>query len=453
MTFDAELKDLAGRAAQAHVRSDGFASLAVKARVRRARRVYRATVAVGTTAAVLAVGAVATAVVQRWPDAAPPAGTVAPTPDGTTVPTPGPDATAPALITDGVLAGWGDVGIDERTFGEFALAGSASAGGRAVVVGCGPSGVDVGGFPVWYADDAGTWVQADGTRAGWEPGNGCLMDVVASPHGYFAIATFGFLRSTDGSTWEVVADLPVDGPLYSPALFALGDRVTVLFSRASYAESTVAELWTTTDGVSWSQVTDGSAAVFDNGRVGDVLQVGDVLVAVGASPGGAYVPTAAAWISADGLTWERTTPSGEGFADDAMTGVVAADGGFVAVGTCTDTNQMCSWRSDDGRTWVPEDVPAEDIDPSMAYLHALAVTAVGGDVYAIGTAYDPESSASGELRLWHRAPGGTWERVDPGVVGAVPFGQVEVGGRVVGFWPLGAGTGPAGAARVLTPLP
>ena len=40
-----------------------------------------------------------------------------------------------------------------------------------------------------------------------------------------------------------------------------------------------------------------------------------------------------------------------------------------------------------------------------------------------------------------------------GAVCAVPFGQVEVGGRVVGFWPLGAGTGPAGAARVLTPLP
>ena len=135
-----------------------------------------------------------------------------------------------------------------------------------------------------------------------------------------------------------------------------------------------------------------------------------------------------------------------------MVAVVAADDGLVAVGTCTDMNQMCAWRSDDGRSWVPEDVPAEDIDPSTAYVQAQAVMAVGADVYALGTAYDSESSADGELRLWHRAAGGAWERVDPSVVGALPFGQVEVGGRVVGFWPLGADTWPTGAARVLTPV-
>src|SRR5665648_873745 len=101
MTFDDELRDLAGRAAQAHVRSDGFASATVKGRVRRARRVYRTTVVAGSVAAVVLVGVLGTAVAQRWPDPAPPAQTIGPSPE-----TPEPEETPvpPPLSVDGVLS-------------------------------------------------------------------------------------------------------------------------------------------------------------------------------------------------------------------------------------------------------------------------------------------------------------------------------------------------------------
>lgn len=443
MTFDAELHDLAGRAAQAHVHSDGFASGAVRSRVRRARRVYRAIVAGGTMAVIVAVGAGAVAVAQRWPDPAPPAESAVPTPDET-------DA-APELTTDGVLAGWGDLGVDAGVFGDVVITDAVSVGGRAVVVGCDQSGASGGRFPVWYSGDGVEWrgpsvadstLQIEGSAL-------CLDQLVTTSHGLFAAGPLGLFRSADGTEWGAV-ELPgyTDGTVN--AVFAAGDRVTVLVSRVSEAESTVADMWTTTDGQTWSQVTDGSAAVFDNGFVADVTAVGGLLVAVGSSPGGAYVPTATAWTSADGLVWQRTTPDGEGFADDAMGGVVAADGGLVAVGTCTDTNQLCAWRSVDGVTWVPEPAPVEDLDPSVSYIEAGAVAAVGDDVYAVGSAY-LEAAAVGEPRLWHRAPGGTWESLDPDVVGAVPFAQVEVAGRVVGFWP-GQGWPTGGSVRVLTPL-
>lgn len=456
MTFDAELRDLAGRAEQAHVRSDGFASLAVRARVRRARRVYRATVAAGTMAAVVAVGAVATAVAQRWPEPVPPAETLVPTPgptDEPILPSPTPDATDAPLVTDGVLVGWGDLGVDEAVFGGWALWESASRDGRSVVVGCDPAfevgAASIGGFPAWYADDATGWVQATARGVTSDAGSSCLQHVAATPYGFFATGSFGLVTSDDGTSWEAVELRPAHTNGYVAAVFAVGDRVTVFVSVASLNESTVSEMWTTTDGEAWTQVTDGTAAVFDNGGPADVVAFGDRLVAVGSSPGGAYVPTAAAWVSSDGLVWERTTPEGEGFADDAMVGVVAADGGLIAVGMCTDTSQLCAWRSTDGVTWEPEEVPAEDFDSSIGFLQPGAVTTVGDDVYAVGLQYVADTDT--EPRLWHRAPGGTWERLDPDVVGAVPFAQVEVAGRLVGFWP-GQGWPSGGSVRVLTPL-
>jgi len=453
MTFDAELRDLAGRAAHAHTRSDGFASLAVKSRVRRARRVYRATVAAGTMAAVVAVGAVATAVAQRWPERVPPAETLEPAPDATDapiLPSPTPDATdAPTLITDGVLVGWRDLGVDEAIFGPVAITDAVAVDGRAVAVGCDESDGDSGGFPAYFADDAATWTRASGATSAFDDQYACLDQVVSTPHGLFAAGVLGLFRSDDGTTWETV-ELPGYDHGWVDAVFAAGDRVTVLVGQASYAESTVAAMWTTTDGETWTPVTDGSAAVFDNGGVADVITFGDRLVAVGAQPGGEFVPTAAAWVSADGLTWERTTATGEGFADDAMVALAAADGGLVAVGWCSDTKQLCAWRSTDGTTWVPEAVPSEDLDPSVSYIQAGALTALGNDVYAVGSK-DVAASETFEPRLWHRAPGGPWERIDPETVGAVPFAQVDVGGRLVGFWP-GRGWPTGGAVRVLTPV-
>lgn len=449
MTFDSELRDLAGRAAQAHVSSDGFASLAVKSRVRRARRVYRATVAAGTMAAVVAVGAGAVAVAQRWPEPAPPAvTTVVPTPDATGIlPSPTPDVTdAPELITDGVLAGWGDLGVDEGIFGEF-FAESAERDGRAVVVGCDQGFDGPSGFGVWYADDASGWVQATAPTVTSDVGVSCVDHVVATPHGFFASGAFGLVRSDDGAGWEVV-DLPGYTSGYAVQLFAAGDRVTVFVSRPSLAESLVAEMWTTTDGATWTAVTDGSAAVFDNGGPADVVAFAGRLVAVGASPGGAFVPTAAAWVSSDGLLWERTTPDGEGFRGNQMLAVTEVDGGLTAVGTCS-VGQMCAWRSVDGVTWQQEEVPAEGVEASSGSVQPSSMTTVGGDVYAFGFW---SSGAATEERVWHRAPAGTWERLSSDVLGAVPLAQVEVGGRLIGFWP-GAGSSVGTPVRILTPLP
>lgn len=451
MTFDDELRDLAGRAAQAHVRSDGFASATVKGRVRRARRVYRATVVAGSVAAVAVVGVLGTAVAQRWPDPAPPAETVVPSPEPSPQPqetqTPPPDPVGP------VIDGWQDAMVDPEVFGGLYVTDSVSVDGRAVVVGCATTrGAD--GFPAWFADDAAGWTRASGPL-GDGTGSVCLGDVVATPHGLFAEGPLGLFRSDDGSAWvQVVLDPAPAGFGSVTKLFAVGDRLTVLVKRASLNESTVASLYTTTDGRTWSEVTDGSAAVFDNAGVAQVIATGDGLVAVGSSPGGEFVPTAAAWVSSDGLAWELVTPAGPGFEGAAMTAVAWDGTGYTAVGKCSfESGLMCAWSSPDGRVWTPDASPDEQVNAGVAYLQPTALTLVGADLYAAGFDFDasrPEAEQT-LAALWRKVAGGAWERVDAETVGVVPFARTEVGVVVVGFWP-GRGWPSGAEVRVLTPV-
>ncbi len=130
------------------------------------------------------------------------------------------------------------------------------------------------------------------------------------------------------------------------------DRVTLLYSRAAEAESTAATLVTTTDGLAWTTGPETSAALFDSSDVADVIRGGDGLLAVGASPGGEFVPTAAVFTSADGLEWRRVTPTTSDFEDKIMTAVAATPSGYVAVGgDFFETGLMTAWTSQDGISW------------------------------------------------------------------------------------------------------
>jgi len=205
--------------------------------------------------------------------------------------------------------------------------------------------------------------------------------------------------------------------------------------------------------VEWTEVSDGSATVFDNASVGDVIAAGDRLIAVGASPGGAFVPTAAVWVSTDGMTWQLTTPTGAGFEGAEMTAVAATSSGLAAVGACPfEVALMCAWSSPDGLAWTPEASPTGDVPREFGYLTPSDLTAVGDDLYAVGVDFDAARAEAEQSlpALWRRLAGGVWERVDVETVGVVPFARTEVDGTAVGFWP-GAGWPISTPVRVLVP--
>ena len=431
MSFDERMAGLAARAADAHATSDGFATETLKARVRRGRRVRATVAAAGAVAALAVVGVVGAAVADGL-RTAPPATPAPPEPEPseTTTATPTPTSTVP------VLEGWSDAGVPPALFSGVTFSGAVELGGRAVVVGCVSDPDSVPRFPAWVAEEPGAWVPATGPEPGLR-GGACLQSLAVSPYGLFG-AYPELYRSDDGYAWtRVDLGLPETNGFVS-AVWAVGDRVTALVLGAAEAESTVATLYTTTDGETWEEVDDARARVFDDGGVAAVVTRPDgSLLAVGSTPGGELVPTAAMWTSDDGLAFTLTSPRGEGFAECSAVDVTAVPGGYTAVGTCWDAGStwLVVWSSADGAAWSAPVLPPDAGGEAPGLLLDATVERVGEVTFVRGARYDADSGETVRA-LWRTEADGSWVEVAPDDVVPVPFHLVELGGRAVGFWSM-----------------
>lgn len=446
--FDTGLRELGERIGREHdeVLDDWTARMTV--RVRRGRRV-RAGALAGGLVAVLAVVGVGGTLLERRPAPVPPATSTVPSPAPTSSSAPTSEPSASLTGVD-VAAGWREAGVAPALFGDAVVTDAAAAADTVVAVGCDDQAASTGApvaAPIWTRD-GGEWTRV-GPIDSPVPGSPvtCVTQVAATPHGWYAVAWSALLHSDDGVTWSPVEVLPApDGyPVGGyDALAVSGDRVTVVTSRASFAESRVATLWTTTDGSSWQEVGadvphdeagvgDNPAVVFDNANVARIVDHGGVLVAVGASPGGEFVPTAAAWTSTDTLAW---TPANVEDADQCyLSDVVDTASSLLGAGWCTATGNPALWTSADGRAWQRVTAPQVDLDPSTAYASLTGVTTVG-DGFAIAGPWSDAAAGTTAWVQWTGSPDTGWERADDL---AVPYHQASD----VAFWPtLGAGEQP-----------
>lgn len=449
-TFDRRLRALAEDAAAAHLGTDGLTTATIRARVERGRRtraVVTGAVSLGAVAAVLAIGIAAAG---AGPSRPLPAQT--PTQTSTTSPTPSPSSasrpTPDPADTGPVVQGWRDAAVPTDVFGRAWITDAVVLGDRTVVVGCDAGAFSVGGettFGVWVGTDPTTWRAVAAPADQPDPPTECLDSVVASPHGLYAHGQ-GLYRSPDGEAWERVDTEAWAGTGWVDAVAVIGDRVTVIMGHAAEAETSVARLHTTTDGVTWTQVDPTVAEVFDNARVAQVLEGGDGLLAVGAWPGGEAVPTATAWTSADGMSWRRVTPGGPGFDECSMSAVSPVPQGFVAVGGCPFAgSEMASWTSQDGLVWT-RDAPheGEDLTVDVA-ASATRLVQLGDVLYATAEDANARGLEPTARGMWRRTADGRWVRHRQDPLPALPMAQTAVGGTTVGFWR------DAGPTRVLVP--
>ncbi|MDH3250468.1 MAG: hypothetical protein OEQ47_15975, partial [Acidimicrobiia bacterium] len=249
-----------------------------------------------------------------------------------------PPTTGPILRPD-PAEGWGRLDTDTDVFGGIIPIDGASDDGTLVLVGC-PS-EDLGGFPIWRSDAGFDFEPASEPDTSMPQDLRCVQEVVSTPFGWFAGGAGPLLGSSDGAAWEIV-DVPgilgyeFTGQLgYADNLFPspAGDRLTVLYRRASTNESTIATLVTTTDGETWVENAHPSQSLFDSSGIDAVIEGGDGLLAAGSSPGGEFVPTAAVFTSPDGLRWRRVTPTGGPDFDDKVIEDIARVGDrYIAVG-------------------------------------------------------------------------------------------------------------------------
>lgn len=258
-----------------------------------------------------------------------------------------------------------------------------------------------------------------------------------------------FWRSVDGRAWqEIPAPLDVSDWIHVLTTTSDGDFLIIgrVYDEAAGVTRTVVKR--SSDGIAWTDVDSGlpdDLQVFsvDHGAVG-------LLLVAGEHPLDGSTDLAA-WLSADGITWEKVLDL-----DNRAGWVTVQDGGagaegFVVAGTATaddnNSHEYFAFASADGRNWTAaEDEPFGATDPQ--FRPDPFVAPLGPDWLAFLHRRD------GAVRVFRSANGLDWteesliEREDEISVFA-PV-AAEVGGRLY-FSTAGTGVAPgSGQAGIWT---
>ncbi|MGH2450805.1 MAG: hypothetical protein ACRDGE_05970 [Candidatus Limnocylindria bacterium] len=155
-------------------------------------------------------------------------------------------------------------------------------------------------------------------------------------------------------------------------------------------------VWLSRDGRTWTEAPQSSE--LDRAGMAAVTPVNGRLVGVGRDVASVEEELAAAWISEDGSTWQRTAGALE---DGQMIDVASGGPGVVAVGSSVGLDAAAVWVSDDGDEW--ERIPH---DPAFEHAFMWTITAGGPGLVAAGWRRTPEPSAA----VWHSPDGRMWTR-------------------------------------------
>jgi len=242
---------------------------------------------------------------------------------------------------------------------------------------------------VWTSIDGFAWsrVPHDESVFGGE-GEQQMVSVTAGSPGLVAVGwdtssgsvDAAVWTSADGMTWSRVPhDESVFGGQHDqtmssvaiggPGLVAVGADGFLDVDRGQLTGYddviSVAAVWTSVDGLTWTRVLHDETALGGEGNqwMSSVISEGVGLVAVGGDWSRA-AHHAAVWTSADGITWSRVANDESVFGgehDQTMSSVTPVGSGLVAVGRAWASSDSGSftghdsaasvWASDDGLTW------------------------------------------------------------------------------------------------------
>ena len=305
---------------------------------------------------------------------------------------------------------------------------------------------------VWTSPDGLTWarVPQDETAFGGD-GVQQMFSVTVGGPGLVAVGRDGLgvdgngsaavWTSVDGLTWSRVPhDEAVFGGPGEQRMVSVTDGgpglVAVGRDGPTGNEQSVAAVWTSVDGLTWSRVPHDEI-VFggaDSQRMLSVIAGGPGLVAVGSDGHTAdedfhrideSLADAAVWTSVDGLTWSRGTHDEAvlgGPGEQRMDGVTVGGPGLVAVGSVIRNGPSegpplryaaAVWTSPDGLTWsrVTHD-EAVFGGPGGLGGRMLSVAAGGPGLVAVGTTGGISNQVWTES-VWTSPDGVTWSRLHP----------------------------------------
>lgn len=292
---------------------------------------------------------------------------------------------------------------------------------------------------IWRSTDGGrTWarvtgieategtaiyaVAADGTR---------VVAVGADGSGAAAWATIDGVHWTRAAAAASLAGI-AGGTAMTAVVAWRGGFVAAGRAQDAPAGSSVAAAWLSADGLTWRRVPDGGfAAGAITGLAAGAAAGAGRIVAVGIAPPttvrGIQHETSVAWVSEDGLTWRRVTaPS---LSAGAMRAVAAGGPGFVAVGSGAADDRAMAWTSPDGIDWTAAPVGAAFLNYTLP-IRAHAVVATGSGLVAVGWKSD---GGNGSAVAWRSPDGVRWMRLPdlPSFSGGEMDGVAIVGTELV----------------------
>ena len=288
-------------------------------------------------------------------------------------------------------------------------------------------------FVVSGTADGDAW-----TRLAASPGESLFSAMAGGPLGWVAatseangaatVATTLWF-SSDGTTWEALPEQAslgtsrVDG-LGSLAPITAGPRGFAITGYKTIAGTSVAGVWVSRDGRTWTEATALSDKGFDQ-----VLVLPDGFLAVANACCGGL---SAAEFSTDGVAWrDLSVDSGSPFGASYEGGaLITATGSTVVILRLGESGNIevvtGSFANNAGQTGVSwkHDVAA---DATFAGESVSAMTSSGGNLGVVGydrTTFAPITWTSTDARNWHRT------NLDPGAFGGgVPF-RVAVSGAI-----------------------
>jgi hypothetical protein len=274
---------------------------------------------------------------------------------------------------------------------EFTFPVALAVGANGSIVAVGRSGSS----PLaWTSADGTSWQPQAVATLGAGSVAERMTTVIATPDGFLAGGSIGpelldrharFWRSPDGVSWQPVAD---DHNAFADAevraIARLGDGYVATGVTGSVQEITGSVAWTSPDGVTWTRV---DTPALRSGRA----------IALAAAPWGGLVAVgsdrtedeALAWVSPDGRSWTQA-PSEESrqyHGKIRMTDVTAVGDELVAVGNYVGLQRgtATAWVSRDGLRWEKAHVA-----PIQQQVELYAVAPAGPGVVAVGSFGAPD---------------------------------------------------------------
>ena len=314
------------------------------------------------------------------------------------------------------------------TGGTYGVAGALSADGKTAII-SGSNSNTSGCAYVWkYNEVDQIWGIVDaGSTTGYSPnadlsktgtdgkyGLSCAISgdgTLALVCGYDETAQHGcayFWKTTDGANWNEVANHSKSGANnknYGESCALSIDGKTALIAGQKDANGGVAYLWTTTDGITWTETANLSSLTDGAGRCGQSCALsadGKTAIISGwltASAGCAWI-----WSTTDGVTWNRIvnlSKSGVGFAYGNWCSM-SADGKTVLVSGYNESNPENGgawiWTTEDGTTWTDIIQLSNSSNTTYEFGKRCALSADGTIALISGTT--PSSTTAGGAWVW-----------------------------------------------------